>query len=198
MRGRTEDTIPAFRALGPRGQQAYRTGYVDPLIEAAQSAPYGANKARPLINDAFQAEAGAMAPGNSLMQRRIGREDTMFQTRNAATGNSKTAENLADDAAMGAAPALSLVGQVVSGNWGGALRTALAAGSNALSGNTPEVRQEVARLLMTRGQNASPQAFQRMIDETIRQIQQVQRLARSMGRGAAGGLAVTSSGQNRR
>lgn len=197
MRGRTEDIIPEFQAQSPQGQGAYRAGYADPLIQQAQGAAFGANKARPLINDAFQAEAGAMAPGNPLMQRRIGREDTMFQTRNAATGNSKTAENLADDAAMGAAPALSLVGQVVSGNWSGALRTALAAGSNALSGNTPEVRQEVARLLMTRGQNANPQAFQRMIDDTIRQIQQVQRLARSMGRGAAGGLAVAVPGQDK-
>lgn len=197
-RGRTEDIIPEFQAQSQAGQAGYRAGYVDPLIQQAQGAAFGANKARPLINDAFQAEAGAMAPGNPLMQRRIGREDTMFQTRNAATGNSKTAENLADDAAMGAAPALSLVGQVVAGNWGGALRTALSAGSNALSGNTPEVRREVARLLMTRGQNASAAQFQQMIDDTVRQIQQVQRLARSMGRGAAGGLAVTSSGQNRR
>jgi hypothetical protein len=197
MRGRSEDIIPEFQAQSPQGQSAYRAGYVDPLIQQAQGAAFGANKARPLINDAFQAEAGAMAPGNPLMQRRIGRENTMFQTRNAATGNSKTAENLADDAAMGAGPTLSLIGQVVSGNWGGALRTAITAGSNALSGNTPAVRQAVADMLMTRGQNANPQVFQRMIDDTIRQIQQVQRLARSMGRGAAGGLAVAGPGQDK-
>jgi hypothetical protein len=33
MRGRIENTIPAFEALAPEGQQAYRAGYVDPLIE---------------------------------------------------------------------------------------------------------------------------------------------------------------------
>lgn len=36
MRGRTKDTIPAFRALTPEGQAAFRIGYVDPLIADAQ------------------------------------------------------------------------------------------------------------------------------------------------------------------
>ena len=195
-RGRTEDIIPEFQGQSPAGQSAYRAGYVDPLIQQAQGAAFGANKARPLINDAFQAEAGVMAPGNPLMQRRIGRENTMFQTRNAATGNSKTAENLADDAAMGVDP--TLIGHVLSGNWTGALRSVIASGSNALSGNTPAVRQAVADILMTRGSNVSAAQFQRMIDETVQRIQQVQRMARSAGRGAAGGLAVTGPGQNRR
>lgn len=195
-RGRTEDIIPEFLAQSPQGQGAYRAGYVDPLIQQVQGAAFGANKARPLINDAFQAEARAMAPGSPLMQRRIGREDTMFQTRNAAVGNSKTAENLADDAAMGVDP--HLIGQVLSGNWSGALRSVISAGSNALSGNTPAVRQAVADILLTRGGNVNAAQFQRMLDETVQRIVSVQRLARSMGRGAAGGLAVTGPGQSRR
>ncbi len=195
-RGRSEDTIPVFQALGPNGQQAFRSGYVDPLIAQTQGAAFGANKARPLINDAFQAEAGVMAPGNPLMQRRIGREDTMFQTRNAAMGNSKTAENLADDAAMGISP--TLVGQVISGNWSGALRSVVASGSNALTGNTPAVRQAVADILMTRGGQVNAAQFQRMLDQTVERIQRLQQMARAMGRGAAGGLAVEGPGQNRR
>lgn len=195
-RGRTEDIIPEFQAQSPAGQGAYRAGYVDPLIQQAQGAAFGVNKARPLINDAFQAEAGALAPGNPLMQRRIGREDTMFQTRNAAMGNSKTAENLADDAAMGVDP--TMIGHVISGNWTGALRSVLASGSNALSGNTPAVRQAVADMLLTRGGNVNAAQFQRVLDETVQRIQQVQRMARSIGRGAAGGLAVNGPGQTRR
>jgi hypothetical protein len=196
MRGRTEDIIPEFQGQSPAGQSAYRSGYVDPLIQQTQGAAFGVNKARPLINDAFEAEANAMAPGAPLMQRRIGRENTMFQTRNAATGNSKTAENLADDAAMGVDP--TLVGQVLSGNWSGALRSVIASGSNVLSGNTPAVRQAVADILMTRGGNVNAAQFQRMIDETVQRIQMLQRLGRSMGRGAAGGLAVTGPGQTRK
>ena len=42
-----------------------------------------------------------MAPGNDLLQRRLGREMTMFETRNAALGGSKTADNLADADALG-------------------------------------------------------------------------------------------------
>jgi hypothetical protein len=76
---------------------------------------------------------------------------------------------------MGVDP--TLIGHVLSGNWTGALRSVIASGSNALSGNTPAVRQAVADILMTRGSNnANPAQFQRMIDETVQRIQQVQRL----------------------
>ena len=200
MRGRSEDIIPEFQAQSPQGQGAYRAGYVDPLIQQAQGAAFGANKARPLINDAFADEAGVMAPGNPLMQRRIGRENTMFQTRNAAMGNSKTVENANDDAAFGVDPTVigTLVAQIGSGHYSGALRTVLGAGQNLMTGNTPAVRQAVADILMTRGGNVNAAQFQRMIDETVQRIQQVQRMARSMGRGAAGGLAIAGPGQSRR
>ena len=188
MRGRTEDTIPAFQGLGPRGQQAFRTGYVDPLIADVQKAAPGVNKARPLMNDAFRDEAGAIAPGNDLMQRRIARENTMFETRNHALGGSRTADNLNDHAAMGVDP--HLVGQIMTGNWHGALRSALSAGHNAISGNTAEVRREVANILLQNGNNLSPAALRDMVDRTVQRIQFVQNIARNVGRGASGGLAV--------
>lgn len=191
LRGRTEDTVPAFAALRPQGQAAYRAGYVDPLIESAQSGAFGVNKARPLINDAFTAESNAMAPGAPMMQRRIGREDTMFQTRNAAMGNSKTAENLNDDAAMGIDP--GMIGQILSGNVGGALRSAMSAVSNGWNGNTAGVREQVANLLLQSGTNVSPRALQQMLDESVRRIELISNIARQMGRGASGGLAVTPS-----
>lgn len=193
-RGRVEDTIPRFQGLAPEGQQAFRAGYVDPLIAQIQGSAFGVNKARPLMNDAFRAEAGVMAPGNPLMQRRVGREQAMFETRNAALGGSKTADNLADQAAMGVDP--SLIGHVLSGNWGGAMRSALSAGSNVLSGNTPQVRQEVANILLQNGVSAGN--LNRMINETIARIRFVQNIASNVGRGASGGLAVAAPGQNRR
>jgi hypothetical protein len=196
MRGRPEDTIPAFQALPARGQQAFRSGYADPLIEQAQSAAVGANKARPLTNDAFRDEAAALAPGNDMMQRRLGREMTMFETRNHALGGSRTADNLNDHAAMSVDP--HLVGQIMSGNWHGALRTAIASGHSALTGNTPAVRREVASILLQSGQNIAPARLQRMVDDTVQRIQFVQNLARNAGRGVAGGLAVAVPGQTRR
>ena len=203
-RGRAADNIDQFNKMTDPAQQGYRQGYADTLAARAERGAVGENKVRPLTSDKSVAELdrlslhqGPVAPGQlNPLQQRLGRESTMFETRHAVTGNSKTVENMADDAAMEAAPAL--IGQVVTGNWKGALRTALASGADALTGNTPAVRQEVARLLLTRGQNASAAQFQKMIDDTVKQIQMVQQLARSMGRGAAGGLAVTGPGQNRR
>src|SRR5205085_1913384 len=81
-RGRSEDVIPRYQSLSPEGQGAFRSGYVDPLIANTQGAAFGVNKARPFLNDAFAAEADAMAPGNPMMQRRLAREQTMFETRN--------------------------------------------------------------------------------------------------------------------
>lgn len=198
QRARSEDVIPEFQAHSPAGQSAYRSGYVDPLIARVQNAAFGANKARQLVNDGFQAESAAMNPGrDALMQRRIGREDTMFQTRNAATGNSKTAENLNDDAAMGAGPMLGVIGSVLTGNYAGAVRGLLAAGANGMTGNTPAIRQAVADMLMTRGNNVGTAQFERMVNETVRKLKQVEQMARSMGRGAAGGLAVAGPGQDK-
>jgi uncharacterized NAD-dependent epimerase/dehydratase family protein len=61
-------------------------------------------------------------------------------------GGSRTADNLNDHAAMAVDP--HLVGQIMTGNWHGAVRTALSAGQNVVSGNTPAVRKEVANILL--------------------------------------------------
>ena len=73
-RRRSEDTIPAYQALRPEAQAAFRSGSVDPLIAHTEGAAFGVNKARPFPNHAFGAEANAVAAGNELMQRRLGRE----------------------------------------------------------------------------------------------------------------------------
>ena len=188
MRGRPEDTIPAFQALPQGGQRAFRSGYADPLIADAQSAAFGANKARPLTNDAFRDEAAVMAPGNDMMQRRLGREMTMFDTRQAALGGSKTADNLNDHAAMSVDP--HLVGQILMGNWHGAMRSVLAAGHTAMTGNTAAVRQQVANILLQNGANVSPHALREMVNKTIERIQFTQALARGVNSGSAGAVAV--------
>lgn len=190
-RGRTEDTIPAFNALRPRGQQAFRTGYADPLIANTQGAAVGANKARPLINDAFQDEAAVIAPRNAQMQQNLARENTMFETRARAMGGSKTAENLADDAAMAVDP--HLITNVITGNWHGAVRNLLSAGHSAMTGNTPAVRAAIGRMLLDRGVN--PANLQAAIGQTVARIQFVQNLTRNLGRGASGALAVSRPGQ---
>jgi hypothetical protein len=93
------------------------------------------------------------APGRAdALNRKIGRENTMFETRNMAWAGSKTVENLNDDAAMSVSPeVLGVVKHVIGGNFGGAVKTAFAAGQNALTGNTAAVRQEVASILLQNG-----------------------------------------------
>jgi hypothetical protein len=120
------------------------------------------------------------------MQRRLTREQTMFETRAQATGGSRTADNLADAESMGVDP--HLVGQILTGNWHGAIGSALRAGHNALTGNTPEVRAAVGRMLLDRGVN--PANLQAAIGQTVQRIRFVQNMARGVGRGAGNGLVI--------
>jgi hypothetical protein len=190
LRGRTEDILPEFQNLTPEGQQAYRAGYADPLIAQAQGAAFGANKARPLINDAFNAESNAMAPAAARMQRQIAREQTMFETRAQALGGSRTADNLADQEAMGIDP--SIIRDVVFGNHHGALRGMLNAASNGLTGNTAAVRQQVGRILLSRG-DMPPGQLQNILGETMQRIANVRRQAATIGRGVAITGAMTTT-----
>ena len=187
LRGRTEDTIPAFNALRPNAQAAFRSGYVDPAIAQTQGSAFGVNKARPFSADSWQAESQVMAPGVDLMNRRIGREQTMFTTRNQALGGSKTADNLADHEALGVNP--STVMHVVSGNWSGAIGSMLHAGVRGVTGNTPQVRKAVADILLQNGATLNPSALNAMVTRTLGQLQTLQQIARS----TAGAAAVTSN-----
>jgi hypothetical protein len=193
MRGRPEDTIPAFRALPAAGQDAFRSGYVDPLIAQTQGAAVGANKARPLLNDAFAQESAAMAPMKSgaKMANQLAREQTMFETRNAALGGSKTTDNLADQAAAGIDP--SIIAHALSGNHMGVMRGLMNSASNGLTGNTAAVRQQIARILLSRG-DMPPGAIQRAVSQTMQRIQQNQRALQVGSRTVA--LALTNQTSN--
>lgn len=186
MRGRTENTIPAYQGLSPQGQAAFRAGYVDPLIEQVQGAAATANKARPFTSDAFGQEAGAMAPNAARMGRQLERENTMFETRRHALGGSSTAENLADSAAMGVDA--GMIGNILTGNFTGALHQALGSVTNGITGNTPAVRRAVAQILLARG--TPPAELQRMLDQTVQRITETQQMAQRASRTLAGTLAV--------
>lgn len=194
-RGRTEDVIPAFQALRPEAQGAFRSGYVDPLIAQTQGAAIGVNKARPFANDAFATEANAMAPGNDLMQRRLGREMRMFETRNTALGGSKTADNFADAEALGVDP--SVIGHVLHGNYAAAARHLVASGSNAVTGNTAAVRSAVADLLLRNGTNVTPAQLDQLVGETVRRIQFVQELSRGAKAAGLGAAAVAPNARKK-
>jgi len=52
MRGRTEEPTPAFRALTPEGQQAFRACYVDPL-NRAQAAKWTRAREQGSLGDVY-------------------------------------------------------------------------------------------------------------------------------------------------
>lgn len=150
-RGRTEDTTAAFDAMTPEEQAAFRAGYADPLISQTQGAAVGVDKSRPLISDATGVEFARFPEQGSgkgaRLWRQLGREKTMFETRNAATGGSRTADNLADMAdASGVAP------EVMNGLMRGRLTDiAVSAVARALSeaqGMPPSVVSRVAKALL--------------------------------------------------
>ena len=196
-----EDAINQFNQFDPQGQQAFRVGYADPQISQVQNAAFGTNKARPFTSDATRQEFNAFAasPGRAgTLQRQIGRENTMFQTRNQALGGSRTVENLNDDAAMGVRPeVMGVIKNVMTGNFGGAVKTALSAGQNALTGNTPAVRQQVANILLQNGRNISAGRLQAMVDAIVNRATRASQIADGIRRGAVGGAVVTGPGQNR-
>lgn len=185
-RGRTEDTIPAFRAMNPQQQEAYRIGYADPLIAQTQGAAVGVNKARPFTSDAFRAESQAVAPlttGNQ-MARRLSREQTMFETGAQALGGSKTADNLADNARRVDSP--WVIAHLLRGNIGAAASLAVGRAENILHGSTQKVRSEIAKLLLQSGPNPSLQKD--LARESI-SMERRRKIANALLRGAVTGTA---------
>lgn len=160
-RGRPEDTLAAFGLMTPQEQAAFRAGYADPLIEGVQTAATGTNKARPLINDATAAEFPAFAvPGRApQLMRRIGREQAMFETNQAALGGSRTADNLADAADMNrfdpGVLANLLRGRPIQAVIEGATKLV-----NNARGMPPSVVERVARALM----ESRPDAARALLD----------------------------------
>ena len=159
-RGRPEDTMGTYLGMPPSQQAAFRVGYADPTIENIANAPPGVNKARMLMGDGPQHELGTMSqftqpntygPSNA-MQTRIGRENTMFDTRQTALGGSKTADNLADAGDLSHAAGIAT--NLLHGNLIGAAAAGLRGAGNLLTANTPEVRNQLAKLLLMHGQSA--------------------------------------------
>jgi len=150
-RVRAEDSIDQFNGMTPDQQQAFRAGYVDPIIADIESHAMGpaTNRARSLTTPKYEQEFQAFAaPGRAeQLGNRIGRENRMFETSNAALGNSRTADNLGDiDDMANFDPAV--LSNLLQGNFTQAAlagaRQAFAAGK----GLPPRVVERVGRQLI--------------------------------------------------
>ncbi|RWK79629.1 MAG: hypothetical protein EOR51_12010 [Mesorhizobium sp.] len=165
MRGRAQDTTAVYNAMTPEEQAAFRAGYADPLIEQAQSAAVGVDKSRPLISDATGMEFPVVAaPGrSSRLWNQLGREKQMFETRNAAMGGSKSADNLADMADMTQFDP-SIMGTLLQGRIWPAAGMAVSKALNETKGLPPSVLSRVAQTLM----QTDPQAARAALEGAAR------------------------------
>ena len=195
QRGRSEDVLQRFGQMSPEEQSGFRVGYADRNIERVQGQAFGANKAKDFTSDAAQAELPAIAApgqGQRLMDR-LGRENTMFQTRAMSLGGSRTTENFADDAAAAVNP--EIISNLLSGNVGAAARNLVVRSGDNLGGLTPKVREELARLLLATGKDPGLTA---MVANAMNTDAQRRALAQALLRGGLSGSANVNAQANRR
>lgn len=148
-RARSQDVVAEYGKLPAPAQSAYRAGRADVDIARIDAAAPGVNKARPLLSDKATTELGAMVDDPGLLTRRLGREDTMFRTTQAATGGSMTADNLADAAEMEAFNYGPLA-NLLTGNWKTAAAQAGPAILNTMQGRNTATRDLIAKMLLDR------------------------------------------------
>lgn len=161
--GRFANNVSDYNALSPQGQASFRVGYGD--VKQGQLEKYraGRNAADWLLTPKTETELSAMSqyqgptvpggnnPANEI-ERRLGLENTTSQTRNAVLGGSRTAENLADMEGAGVDPRLfAALGQLAQGR----VKDAMSSGGQFIStyggGNTPAVREQLAKLYLSNG-----------------------------------------------
>ncbi|ESZ50445.1 hypothetical protein X730_12040 [Mesorhizobium sp. L103C565B0] len=150
-RTRAADNIQTFGGMNPDEQNAFRAGYVDPMIAKVESSSISptTNKARMLMTEKTGQEFPAFAvPGQAdRMGTRIAREQRMFETANSALGGSKTADNLADAADMNKFDP-SIMTNLLHGRPVAAVVTAVTKALNESRGLPPTVLTQLSRALM--------------------------------------------------
>lgn len=151
-RGRAEDKIASFSRLPKEQKEAFRTGYADRLIENVDRSAVGADKSRPLINDALAKELPAFSKSSGLPEM-LKREQLMFQTRNEVLGGSKTADNLADMAEIQSVDP-SVIANLLMGRFGTAATQGATKAIQHIQGRNTQTRDLIADALLS-GSNGS-------------------------------------------
>ncbi len=197
-RTRAADSIQTFRGMQPGEQSAFRAGYVDPVIARVEASANSAttNRARPLLTDKTAQEFAAIAEPRRAAQmgRRIGREQQMFETANAALGGSKTADNLADAAEMTRFdPGVMM--NLFRGRPVAAALDAIGRVANEAQGMSPRVIEQIASVLI----ETNPQAARQLLTQGARNAAQndVRRAIAAIMIGNAGGATGGRMGAGR-
>ncbi|WP_050994503.1 hypothetical protein [Sinorhizobium fredii] len=191
-RVRAEDSIEQFNSMTPDQQQAFRAGYVDPIIADIESHAMGpaTNRARTLTTPKFEQEFQAFAAPSRAEQlgNRIGRENRMFETSNAALGNSRTADNLGDiDDMANFDPAV--LSNLLQGNLTQAALAGARQAFNAGKGLPPRVVERVGRQLIETDPKKVLQALTRVRGQQVSRDQLRAMILASMLQNANAGTA---------
>lgn len=179
-RVRAEDTVRRYEGLTTPEQAAFKYGYADPLVARIDSAAPGVNKSRPLMSDKSAAELGAMASDPDMLRAQIGRENTMFETANAAMGGSRTADNLADIADVKGISGSALV-NLLTGNWKAAATQAGDKALSAITGRGDATRELIAKALLSNDVGAALAPALAAAKTTAERSRIVEALLRSTG-----------------
>jgi hypothetical protein len=199
-RRRAEDTIGDFATMSPEEQAAFRAGYVDPLIARVEGGATGpmTNKARVLTTPKFEQEFQQFAaPGRAeQLGHRIGREQRMFETNQAALGGSKTADNLADASDLKKFDP-GIMSSLMRGDYLGALINGTSKALSTAQGTPPSVLERVAKAMI----ETNPEAAFGLLNSGTRKLTKSDQLrariaAALLNSGAAG--VGRGSGNNQR
>jgi len=220
FREQSEVGVDAYRALATEGERKmFRLGLLDSFTDRAASMKSGANKLQLFDNPRIQEILAYVIPrtetrtgrakANAVFAdrpQRFGRwlesEGRMVQTRNEVTGNSKTAQRLADDEAYRSLNTISEVFQATASPTQAMLKAADKA-FQSVFGLRADTAAALSRMLFT----ADPVRRQQVIENIVRRMgaSRAQALADYLARNqaalvsAAGrGAAAAGIGQERR
>lgn len=167
---RSADNARVFSGMTGDQQAAARTGYGDTALARLEASPGDGNRARPLTSPKVRGDAAAIAIDNDALQRRVGREMDMFETRNVAVGGSRTADNLADIQDL-AGYDLTPLANIASGNYGVAVGQVARQMQNALTGMNDSTRKLITDALMAGDMSAFRKAMAQV--ETVNARNQI-------------------------
>lgn len=146
IRGLTDDEAARYVE---EARQAFRTGYANRDLAAIEAAQDARNIARSqFMSDRQRANYNLLANDPAQFMERVGREDIMAQTRQAALGGSPTAQNIADQAMVEGGD-IGILASLASGNIPSAVTQGAARLSQAARGANEGVSEAVARALLS-------------------------------------------------
>lgn len=161
----TDEVKADFDALSPSDKEFYRLGAAQRKIDQLERAPRNSDKSKRVINsDSDQKRFEMLFDKPEYAQKfvdSIERKREMFDTRTSVKGGPQTAERIAEDESILDHPAVAVgkaAVQAKTGNFLGAIRSALQAKRDLGMRNNPDLNLEISRYLTDPSLKVDPAA----------------------------------------